>query len=155
MKKYTSILLSALAVAVSAGFASCDDDDDLPDVSMSITIEGGVFDTDGDIYVVQGDELNVLSVNIVNNIEGQDAAITYANYYWDYRLVASNMVPPFGCDGLTDINTPVGEHELEITTNVVAVDKELAVAELDYDVIVVPDASMIPPTATGTTYIGD
>lgn len=155
MKKYSSILLSALAVASAAAFTSCDDDNDLPDVSMSITIDGGVFDTDGDIYVVQGDQLNVQSVNIINNIQGQAAAITYANYYWNYRLVAASTLPPFGCEALTDADTPVGKYELEISTNVLAVDKELATAVLDYDVIVVPDASMIPPTATGTTYVGD
>ncbi len=154
MKK-TFILLTAIAAAVCAGFTSCDDDNDLPDVSMSITIEGGVFDTDGDIYVVQGDELNVQSVNIVNNIQGQSAAITYANYYWNYQLVAASTLPPFGCAGLTDADTPVGKYDLEITTNVLAVDKELANAVLDYDVIVVADASQIPASATGTTYIGD
>jgi len=148
MKKIHTLLLGAMAVAVCVGFTSCDDDDDMPDVTLGITIEGGVFDDDGDIYVVQGDRLNVLSVNVQNNVPNQAAALANVSYYLDYILIGTTNTPPFSCTGLTASDTPVGDYDLDITCNVLAVDKEVAVALLDYDIEVVPDASYLPANGT-------
>ncbi len=150
MKKIHTLLLSAIAMAVCAGFTSCEDDDDLPDVTLGITIEGGVFDDDGDIYVVQGDGLNVLSVNVQNNVPGQTAALANVSYYFDYKFIGTTNIPPFRCAGLTGTDTPVGDYDLDITCNVLAVDKEVATALLDYDIEVVPDASYLPANGTQT-----
>ena len=150
-KTFRTFLLTALSLAVCAGFSSCsDDDDDLPDVSLGITIEGGVFGPDGDIYVVQGDQLNILSVDVKNNIPGQNAGLANVSYYFESRYLGTTNTPPFGCEGLTGVDTPVGDYDLDITCNVLAVDKELAIASLDYDIEVVPDASYIPVGSTNS-----
>ena len=86
MKKLYYVLLMALPVLY---FASCDDDNNLPDVDVSIQVDGGVS-VDGKIYVVQGDTLKVESINVINNEEGKEAIITSATYSWDYRY------PPAG-----------------------------------------------------------
>lgn len=148
MKKFRTLFLSVLAVALCAGFTSCDDDDDLPNVNMGITIEGGVFGPDGDIYVVQGDQLNILSVNVQNNVPNQGAALANVSYYLNSIYLGTTNLPPFSCNEITGENTPVGEYDLDITCNVLAVDKELAIASLDYDIEVVPDASYIPVGST-------
>lgn len=150
MKKFRTFLLTALSLAVCAGFASCSDDDDLPDVNLGITIEGGVFGPDGDIYVVQGDQLNVLSVDVQNNVPGQNAALANVSYYFESRYLGTTNLPPFACEGLTGTDTPVGDYDLDITCNVLAVDKELAIASLEYDIEVVPDASFIPVGSTNS-----
>lgn len=151
MKKLRTLFCTLLAVGVCAGFTSCDDDDDdLPDVSFGIAIEGGVFDEDGDIYVVQGDELTIAGIEVRNNVPGQGAALANVSYYLDGVYLGTTNLPPFICRDITGDNTPVGEYDLDITCNVLAVDKELAVAALDYDIEVVPDASYLPPTATKT-----
>ncbi len=151
MKNFRTFFLSALSLAVCLGFASCNnDDDDLPNVSLGITIEGGVFGPDGDIYVVQGDQLNVLSVDVQNNVQGQNAALANVSYYFDSRYIGTTNTPPFSCLNLTGEDTPVGDYDLDITCNVLAVDKELAIASMDYDIEVVPDASYIPVGSTNS-----
>ena len=72
MKKLYYTLLLALPMLY---LASCDDDNNLPDVDVSIQIDGGVG-VDGAIYVVQGDTLKIEGINVINNEEGKEAIIT-------------------------------------------------------------------------------
>ena len=76
MKKFYYFLLMALPVIF---FASCDDDKSLPDVDVSIQIDGGVR-VDGITYVVQGDTLTVEAINVQNREQGKNAMITSATY---------------------------------------------------------------------------
>lgn len=150
MKKFRTFLLAAFGLAICAGFTSCSDDDDLPDVTMGITIDGGVFGPDGDVYVVQGDELNIVSVDIKNNTPNQGAAVANVSYYLNSVYLGTTNIPPFGCRNILGENAPVGEYDLDITCNVLAVDKEVAIAAMDYDIEVVPDASYLPENSTTT-----
>ena len=145
MKKIRTLLFTALTLGACAGFTSCsDDDNDLPDVTFEVSIEGGVFDDDGDIYVVQGDVLNVTSVTVKNNEPNKGATIANLSYYLEGIYLGTTNLPPFSCRDITGPDTPVGDYDLDITCNVLAVDKEVAVAALDYDIEVVPDASYLP-----------
>ena len=140
-------MLFALPLAFTT--TSCSDDDDLPNVEMSITVSGAEC-IDGTIYVVQGNTLNIESINVTNNEPDKAATITSADYYWDYRLIGTAMLPPYGFKIETvktegDIEgTPLGEHLLQIEAPLLAVDKEVATAILVYKVVVVASEDEIP-----------
>lgn len=139
MKKLYYMLLLALPVLY---FASCDDDNNLPDVDVSIQVDGGVS-VDGAIYVVQGDTLKVESINVINNEEGKNAIITSATYSWDYRLAGVSVTPPYGATFVTD-NLEIGQHLLQIECPLYAVDKSPALMYMAYKVAIVESADDIP-----------
>ena len=151
MKKILSLLFILPLLAV--GFTSCDDDDDTPNVSMSISISNAK-NIDGQIYMVSGDTLYVDSVNIKNNEEGKTALISSATYYWNGYRLGTTALYPFGFAIATTkytvneqgvaTGTKPGQYLLEIETPVAAEDKALGIAVLTYVVNVVSDPSEIP-----------
>lgn len=148
MKKLYYYLLMLLPVIA---FTSCHDDNDLPDVDVSVKIEGGV-NVDGVIYVVQGDILNIESINVVNREEGKSAIITSASYSWDYLPAGISVVPPYGAEFATE-NVPVGRHLLQIECPLYAVDKTAAVMYMAYRVDVVASADDIPSGSQSTEFV--
>lgn len=155
MKKFISLLL--LSIPMVMGFTSCNDDDNLPDVQMSITVSGAQR-IDNVIYVVRGDTLDIDSIGITNNEAGKAAAITSASYYWDYQPLGVSTLPPYGFSIVTTVptdnlpGTPLGRHLLEIQCPVLAVDKEVATSVLAYEVQVVESPDDIP-SGTPSNYI--
>ncbi|MDE5556059.1 MAG: hypothetical protein K2J10_12880 [Muribaculaceae bacterium] len=139
MKKLYYFLLLALPVMM---FASCDDDNSLPSVDVSIQLDGGVSVNDI-IYVVQGDTLSVESINVVNKEHGKNAIITSATYSWDYAFVGVSVTPPYGAEFITE-NMPIGQHLLQIECPVYAVDKSPAMMYMAYKVKIVESADDIP-----------
>lgn len=139
MKKLYYFLLLALPVML---FASCDDENSLPSVDVSINIEGGVSVND-QIYVVQGDTLSVESINVINNEQGKNAIITSATYSWDYAFVGVSVTPPYGAEFVTE-NMPVGQHLLQIESPLYAVDKSPAMMYMAFKVNVVESVDDIP-----------
>ena len=150
MKKFYYFLLMALPILF---FASCDDDTSLPEVDVSIQIDGGVR-VDGMIYVVQGDTLSVESINIVNREQGKNALITSATYSWDYRYVGVSVTPPFGAEFVTD-DMPLGEHLLQIECPLFAVDKSPANLYMAYKVMIVESSEDIPEGEATTEFLAD
>ena len=149
MKKWLYSAIVAVLPAMAFTVTSCNDDDDLPNVDITLNVDGGTI-KDGVIYVVQGDTLNVTGVNVVNNEANKPAAIAYAKYYWDYVPVGISAVAPWGMDELTTEKTPVGNYLLELFGPVMAVDKELANFMIGYKVSVVESAIDIPTDGTGS-----
>ena len=147
MKKLFFLL--CLIPAFGTMFSSCDDDDNLPDVDFDITISGGVKCDDG-LYVVQGDELVIESMKVINNDKGKDAAIGTPSFYWDGYLLGVSPEPPYKFEISTDENTPVGRHILEIACQVFAVDKSIADAVIAYRVNVIASADDMPEVGTST-----
>lgn len=141
MKKLYYLLL-ALPLAF---FASCDNDDDLPEVDMSVEMSGGMI-SDGVIYMVQGDTLSVESVS-VKSLTDKPATAGATTYFWDYRPAATVIAAPYTMEFDTAL-TPVGNHLLQIQTGVYQVDKTAAFVVLSYKVKVVESAEEIPEGAT-------
>lgn len=149
MKKWFYLMLLSVLPVMAASLASCDDDDDLPNVDISLSVDRGTV-VDGVIYVVQGDTLQVASVNVVNNEPNKAAAITNVNYYWDGIYYAPAVFSPYGMTFVTSESTPIGSHDIGISCTVLAVDKSIATAALNYPVKVVADADEIPEPTTDT-----
>lgn len=141
MKKLFYFLLCALPFL---SFTSCsDDDNDLPDVDFSLTVSGGKF-VDNKIYAVAGTDLVIDGITVINNEEGKEAMIPYANYYWDFRPIGQSVVAPYGLKIYIPEDTELGEHILEISAPLYAVDKSPAFTVIDYTVVVVADEADIP-----------
>lgn len=138
-----------LALPMAFAFTSCDDDNDLPDVTMGITVSDAVQNGDM-IYVVQGDTLKIDGIEVKNNEAGKNAAITSATYYWDGVPQGVSIISPYGFDLITVQTTdevqgtPLGNHQLVINCPLLAEDKEVATAVLSYTVKVVQSADDIP-----------
>lgn len=144
MRNFLKLLALPLLVCLPMmTFVSCSDDDDTPDVSMSISVEGATV-VDDVIYVVKGETLEVTSVNITNNEPGKKAMITAAAYYFDGFRVGVLIVPPYGLKIPMDKDVSIGKHAMQIVCDIAAEGKALGIAALDYDVVVVEDAADIP-----------
>mgnify|MGYP007103219185 CR=1 FL=1 len=145
MKKLFYLLI--LAVLPAALLSSCSDDDDLPQVDFTLSIEGGSY-ADGVIYVVQGQNLTIESITVTNMESNKGAMITSASYYWDGYYLGAAIQPPYGFEIETTDQTPIGRHTLEIVSPLYAVDKELATSVLVYTVQVVASEDEIPNEGT-------
>lgn len=157
MKKL--LYLIALAVAIPFALTSCSDDGkDLPDVDFSINIAGGVMDQNsGTIYAVQGDTLKIESLTVTNVETDKPAALTGAEYYWDYNFLGGSPFAPFSFKIYISDETSLGDHVLSIRTGVLAVDKEPAVGIVSYPVVVVADSTQLPqvePAPVLTSRVG-
>lgn len=147
MKKFLYLLVCALPVL---GFTSCDDDEkDIPDVDFSLQVSGGEY-ADGKIYVAAGTDLKIDGITVVNNEQGKEALIPYANYYWDYSFLGQSVVAPYGYNIVIPEDYELGDHVLEITCPVYAVDKAPAFAVLQYTVVVVEGEDQMPDNGTAT-----
>lgn len=138
MKKLYYLLLLALPLI---GFSACDDDDDVPDVSLSATFEG-VTRVDDVLYVVSGDTIDVASINLVDRTK-KGAVIGSASYFWDYYRLGGTIVAPYGMDIDTQ-GVPVGNHFLQINVSIYAVDYSPCIGYLGYKVTIVDKESDIP-----------
>lgn len=151
MKKFFPILAAVLALPFVA--VSCSDDDgNLPNVDYNISLDGGaVLDQDnGTIYVVRGDTLGIASLSVTNVDSDKAAAITSAEYFWDYNFIGASAFAPYSFDICIGDSTAVGEHLLTIRTGVIAVDKEPAIGIVNYPVMVVADSTQMPTTSVAT-----
>lgn len=138
----------ALALPILAlSFASCNNDDDLPNVDISLEVANGSL-VDGTIYVVQGDTINVESIVIVNKEDGKAAGITNVSYYWDGYYYSPSVFAPYGMVFPTSENTALGSHSIDVTCTVLAVDKTIATAVASFPVMVVSSADDIPSGQT-------
>lgn len=134
-------------------FASCDDEKSLPDVDVSIQIDGGVK-VDGVIYVVQGDNFTVQAINVENREQGKNALITSATYSWDYHFVCVSVAPPFGAEFETE-NMEPGNYLLQIECPLYAVDKSPANLYMAYKVKIVESADDIPSGEATTQFLAE
>ena len=137
------MVLPLLACLPMTAFVSCGDDDNTPDVDLSISVEGATV-VDDVIYVVKGEPLNVVSVNITNNEQGKNAMVTGATYYFDGFSIGAVIIPPYGMKIPLDSDVALGSHALQIVCDVAAEGKALGIAVINYNVVVVEDAADIP-----------
>lgn len=138
MKKLFYLLLLALPVI---GMNSCDDDDDVPNVSLSATIDGATR-VDNTLYVVSGDTINIESINLIDNTK-KGAVIGSASYFWDYYRLGGTIVAPYGMD-IDTKGVPDGNHLLQIRVSIYAVDYSPCVGYMEYPVKIVASENDIP-----------
>lgn len=151
MKKIFSILLLALPLAFMT--TSCSDDDDLPNVDITVNMSN-CKQLDDVVYVVRGQILNIDGISVKNLDGNKPALITRASYFWDYTLLGTSVVAPYGFEIATIApdeegvgGTPLGKHLLEIEMPVLAEDKAVATGIVAFVVQVVESEDDIPADA--------
>lgn len=123
------------------GLFSCSDKNDLPNVDITVNMDNVVYDN-GNVYVVAGDTLKVNSVAVKSNTD-KNAGLTSVNYVFDYRLIGSSILPPYGMNIIME-GLPAGGHLLNMNFEILQVDKSIAQAGLEYRVVVVNDSTELP-----------
>lgn len=148
MKKiiYCLLMLPLLALC-----ASCDDDDNkVPDVGIQATFSGATIE-DGIIYVVQGEELKVDQLTLVNN-SGKDGGMGVVTYYINGALIGQSYTRPYEFEIPTNL-TP-GDYLLEISTPIYVVDYPICYGFFSYKMRVVETAEDLPSQPETQTVSG-
>lgn len=144
MKKLFLFLLALPFVA----FTSCDDDDKVPNVDMTVQLSNCTL-VDNTIYVVKGETFTVDAVTIDNH-SGKDVMIGGVEYYWDYYRLNGSVTPPYTLSFATE-GIPAGSHYLQIIASIYAVDYEPCVGVVGYKVKIVNSEADIPTEGNVTT----
>lgn len=138
-----------LLMLLPLGFlGSCSDDDDMPSVDITVSIDNAV-DANGKIYIVSGEPLTVSSIT-AQGLGGNAAGISGVNYILDHVGMGYTIVSPFG-GSINAAYLPVGNHLFTLAFDVLQVDKSIAYAQLSTIVTVVEAAEDLPDGATPTT----
>lgn len=146
MKKLLYLLL---LLPMALAFSSCSNDDDLPNVKITMDFGNAVV-KDGVIYVVEDQNL------ILNNIETKaidsDKSATLANirYFWNY------VPTPYLTWSPLPLEIPIAEMPLAsngynilgMNTTILEVDKSIAYANIEIPIQVVATADELPDGQT-------
>lgn len=146
MKKllYFLLLLPLTFVA-----ASCDDDNDVPDVDITTNVSGdGVVVNNRTIYAVPGDTIFVDFT--MKNYTNKEGNLGVVNLYMD-RIMFAQTVPGEKF-GISTEGMPVGRHLLQASMPVFVVDYPICWAYSDYIIQLVENRADIPTDdGSGTT----
>ncbi len=121
-------------------FSSCDDDD-TPQVNMSVTFSG-CTQVGNELYVVKGDTLYVEEIQIVS-LNDKEATVGPTTYFWNRRFVETIYFAPYNYSFDTSMMA-VGKHLLQIQSTVLQVDASPATAFFSYPIRIVERAEDIP-----------
>lgn len=140
-------------------FSSCNDDKDVPQVSLQIDYTGAISE-DGTLYVVSGDTLSINALRAIPDEGTKPATISSVAYDWDgIPLVRTNLSPFPIKISTADIKT--GDHYLGVYATVLQVDKPIGFAITRFPIVIVADKNELPDsdktegTISPETYISD
>ncbi|MDE6153961.1 MAG: hypothetical protein K2G21_07450 [Muribaculaceae bacterium] len=134
-----------LFLALPLLFVSCDDDNDLPNVEIYATFEGGT-QVDDVYYVVQGQELQVTEVTLVNHDE-KEASLGGVRYFWDYMPIGTTILKPYAINIPTE-EMPVGNHLLQAEMPIYAVGYSICTGYIAKKITIVAEEEDIPVVDT-------
>lgn len=139
MKKF---LYTLLLLAAPVLMASCSNDDELPQVDMSIDYSGAT-ETEGVLYIVSGDKLSIDAINVTPLKGYGKATIGATAYYWNYQYIGTSIEEPFGIAIDTE-DMPVGDYVLQINSTVYQVDRSVGMAYFTIPVKIVDQPDDVP-----------
>lgn len=150
MKKLIYLLM-LLPLAMLGG---CHDDDDIPDVNVSISLRDVVVDGNV-IYTVKDTPLKITSISVQG--VGSRALVTSVAYYWDGVRIGWNPIAPFSAT-IAGALVPEGNHVLGISMEVAQEGKALGFCATTYNVKAVENEDALPegtePGPATITYTG-
>ncbi|MCM1377362.1 MAG: hypothetical protein NC097_06180 [Clostridium sp.] len=145
MKKLLHTFLTLILLSIpTLVITGCSDEDDLPEVGISVNMDDVSIYNDI-IYVVKGDTLKITSLDVYS-LTNRSATLTNVGYYWDRTLAYVSNVSPFACD-INTAGLPLGNHLLQIKMTVLQVDKSVGISWCNYTVKIVESVGDIPPEA--------
>lgn len=148
MKKFMTLLLGLVVLPLA--MTSCDDDNDLPDVDVTVTFDNATKAEDGSMYIVKGNPISVSSIYVTNREAGKKAIATAAIYYLDGIRIGASIVSPLAFSFPTE-NLEVGDYDFNIELEILAVDKTPAFGIVGYKLHIVESADDIPGGETPET----
>lgn len=140
MRKYLYTLM--LFFPMMWALTSCSNDDDLPQVDISIDYSGAT-EVDGVFYVVAGNTFAIDALKVTPLDGYGKATLSTTAYYWNYQFVGSTIVEPFGMKFETEGMEP-GNAVLQINTTVAQVDRSIGIAYFTLPVKIVESEGDIP-----------
>lgn len=144
---YPLLLLALPLLFLSA----CNDDDDLPDVDITVNVDG-LYQADGQLYAVKDTPLQINSVTVAPVGTSKEAALGSVRYYCNGVYQVTSMVAPYEATfNLAEV--PEGVNVLGLQMGVFQVDKSIAWANLEFKFTVVDDAASLPAGAVPYTAI--
>lgn len=146
MKKLWFLLLALPLIGM---MTSCDDDDKLPKVDISLEYNNATV-VDGSVYVVKPDTLEVASVKVTAVREGNKVTNGPVSYWLNGAPIAVNPYAPFGVKVPTD-KLAIGGYTLTMEMTVAEEGCQLATAVAQVKVYLVENASDIPESSGGET----
>lgn len=127
-------------------FTACDDDDKIPDVDLTVTFQDCAVDKDANtIYVVQGKEFKIASINLIVN-EDKKGELGVVNYYIDGFRIGASVQKPYEAT-ISTSGFSVGSYLLNIEAGIYVVDYPVCVGVTGYTIKVVAAEEDIPATA--------
>lgn len=151
MKKFFYLLF---ALPLFALISACDDDDkNIPDVSLSIEYSGGTL-TDGTLYVVSGETLNIDALIVKPAPNTGNAVLGQTTYLWDGVPFYTTGVAPFSVQIDTE-GMAEGPHTLTVNAQIFQVDKSLGWGVFEYSVEIVAASEDQPSDEGGGTDVPD
>lgn len=151
MKKLFYLLLALPLLALG----SCHDEDDIPDVNVSITLDNVVVKGNV-IYTVQETPLDITSISVEG--VGSRALVTSVTYFWDGIRIGWNPLAPFSAT-IPGNAVSEGNHVLGISMEVAQEGKPLGFCATTYNVKAVAGTDDLPeglaPGTVTITYSGN
>lgn len=136
MKKIYTLLLMLLPFTF---LASCDSEDQFPEVKLGANISG-VTQVDGVYYAVAGETVTVNEVTC-KPVVANATALTGVDYYLNYTPLAYSNIAPYT---LSFVMERTGDYTLQMYTNILQVDKRVTSALIAIPIRVVGSSAEIP-----------
>ncbi|MBO5455869.1 MAG: hypothetical protein J6A20_05075 [Muribaculaceae bacterium] len=133
MKRFLYLLLALPLLGFIA--TSCSDDDDLPDVTLSMDYSGATL-TDGVFTVEQGDTLKINALKVIPAEGTKPATLGPVSYFIDGFYQFTSYEVPFSCYIPTE-NLKVGKYLLQAKATILQIDKTMAFGVFSYPINVV------------------
>lgn len=113
MKNYFRLNLIVMLLALPFIFSACSNDDDNAPVARIAIEERGGVQSDGSLYIANGDSICIDRIKVVPEESVPAAVITLCDYYWDGYFVGPAFSPDFSRKFYV-YNQPAGRHYLTI-----------------------------------------
>ena len=128
-----------------AFFASCSDDDDLPEVDFSITLSNVALENNT-FYAIKGDTVKIDN-GAVKSLTDKSATVTGVRYFLNGIPIFGTIENPFVCEIETENLSPA-TYTLNVTSTILQVDKSIASGVCNYPLVVVENADKLPAGST-------
>lgn len=147
MKKLIYLLMLLAAPIIGT---SCTSDDDLPEVVITMNVDG-LWQLNGQYYGIVGQPVEVQSLSAAG-LDGKPAALSNVNYFWDGQLMGNTIVSPYTFTFETDGLTP-GRDLLTAQMMILQLDKTVVSGVLNVGISFVGSEADLPDGVTPLTEI--
>lgn len=123
---------------------SCNNDNDLPDVDLKLTLSGVAQDaTNNRFYVEQGQPATIDGLSAISSSSTKPAAVANIRYFIDGIMLFGSEDAPFS-GVIPTASLTTGVHYINIEATILQVDKSIAVGHIQVPFVVVSSEEELP-----------